>query len=60
MTSKPYKDYEKVLCHLAGRPDVVKMVDTMHGVIYINQDAAPDAKIVLYLTEYSNQFCGTA
>lgn len=57
MTSKPYKDYEKVAFGMPGRPDVLKMVDTVHGIIYINTCAAEDAKIIMYMTEYSSTFC---
>ena len=44
MTSKPYKDYEKVAFGMPGRPDVLKLVDTVHGVVYINTCAAEDAQ----------------
>lgn len=57
MTGRPYKDYDKILCSMPSRPDVLKMVDAMHGVIYINKDAADDANIVLLMTEYSAGFC---
>lgn len=57
MISKPYKDYDRILCSMPDMPEVLKVVDTMHGVIYINKDAAPDAKIIKYLTEYGTQFC---
>ena len=57
MTGRQYKDYDKILCSMPSRPDVLKMVDTMHGVIYINKDAADDANIVLLMTEYSAGFC---
>lgn len=56
MTRKPYKDYEKVEFGMPGRPDVLKMVDTVHGVVYINTCAAEDAKIIMYMTEYSSTF----
>ena len=57
MTSKPYKDYEKVPFGMPGRPDVLKMVDTVHGVVYINTCAAEDANIIMYISEYSSTFC---
>lgn len=57
MTGRPYKDYDKILCSMPSRPDVLKMVDALHGVIYINKDAADDANIVILITEYSAGFC---
>lgn len=56
MTGRSYKDYDKILCSMPSRPDVLKMVDAMHGVIYINKDAADDANIVYLMTEYSTSF----
>jgi hypothetical protein len=57
MTGRPYKDYDKILCSMPSRPDVLKMVDALHGVIYINKDAAEDASVVILMTEYSAGFC---
>jgi hypothetical protein len=56
MTGRPYKDYDKILCSMPSRTDVLKMVDAMHGVIYINKDAAEDANVVILMTEYSAGF----
>ena len=56
MTNKPYKNYDRILCSMPSRPDVLKMVDALHGVIYINKDAVDDANIVYLMTEYSTSF----
>jgi hypothetical protein len=57
MTGRPYKDYDKILCSMPSRPDVLKMVDALHGLIYINKDAADDANIVILIMGYSAGFC---
>mgnify|MGYP006991700622 CR=1 FL=1 len=57
MACKPYKDYEKRFFEMPDRPYVLKIVDTIHGIIYLNQDAAGDAKVVILVTEYSAGFC---
>lgn len=57
MTNKPYKRYDKVACHMPSRPDIVKMVDTLNGVIYINLDAQQDANMIMYLSEYGTEYC---
>lgn len=57
MTKMPYKDYRKISFRMPERPDVLKMVDTIHGVIYINQSAAEDAKIIIYISNLSAEYC---
>ena len=57
MTRRPYREYAKIPCRIPERPDILRMVDAVHGVIYINTCAAEDAKIIMYMTEYSSFFC---
>lgn len=57
MTSKLYKDYVKVPCRLPEQPEVLKMVDTLHGVVYVNLAAQPGANVVLLLSDYGAEYC---
>ena len=52
MTRRPYREYAKIPCRIPERPDILRMVDAVHGVIYINTCAADDAKIIYLMTEY--------
>ncbi len=57
MVGRPYREFARIHCRIPERPDILRMVDAVHGVIYINTCAAEDAKIIMYMTEYSSFFC---
>ncbi len=44
-----YKKFRREALHMPQRPDVLRVVDARNGVVYINVDAAADAKLIWLL-----------
>lgn len=46
---RDYRTFKRQLTHMSDYPQVRRVVDVRHGVVYINVDAAADAKLIWLL-----------